>query len=149
MTASQLDMVTTMHEKMTCHLNALEVLHKGWQKAVDAFMSSSLTGIKKLKSAAIATGKRNSNSLGEGGGGSRKRNRCGGGGGGSGGGGGGPSSSGGGGPLSSGGGNQGGGGQNFYGPRPNQSGIQCGKCNRFGHKTADCRQSKYDTSARM
>jgi hypothetical protein len=51
MSEDQLDMITTMHDTMIQRLNALEVLHKGGQRAVDEFMSSSLTGMEKLKSA--------------------------------------------------------------------------------------------------
>jgi hypothetical protein len=134
MSEAQLDMVSTMLETMTQCLNALEVLFKGRQKAVDEFMSSTMTGIEKLKSSAISKAKRSSdNSNGP----PRKQGRRGGGGGRGGGGlltsGGGPQT---------GGGNQGGrqnfgGGQNFNGP-PRPPGIQCGKCKRFGHKTDNC-----------
>jgi hypothetical protein len=131
MSEAQLDMVSTMLETMTRRLNSLEVLFKGGQKAVDEFMSSTMTGIEKLKSTAISKAKRSSdNSNGP----PRKRGRRGGGGGGGG------ALTSGGGPQT-GSGNQGG-GQNFGGgnfngsPRP--PGIQCGKCKRFGHKTENC-----------
>jgi uncharacterized membrane protein YgcG len=125
MSEDQLDMIKTMHDTMMRRLNALEVLHKGGQKAVDEFMSSSLTGMEKLKSAAISKAKRSSYNFN---GPARKRNRRGGGGGGGRGGGGGGSASG--------GGQSHGGNQNSGGPRP--SGIQCKNCKCFGHKTADC-----------
>jgi hypothetical protein len=65
MSEAQLDMVSTMLETMTRRLNALEVLFKGGQKAVDEFMSSTMTGIEKLKSSAILKAKRSSdNSIG-------------------------------------------------------------------------------------
>jgi hypothetical protein len=115
MSQDQLDMITTMHDTMMRRLNGLEVLHKGGQRVVDEFMSSSLTGMEKLKSAAIAKAKRLSDNFN---GPARKRNRRGGGGGG-------------------GGGQSHGGNQNSGGPRP--SGIQCEKCKHFGHKTADCK----------
>jgi hypothetical protein len=53
MTEAQLDMVTTMHESMFCRLNALEMLHKGGQRAVDEFMSSELVGLEKRKANAV------------------------------------------------------------------------------------------------
>jgi uncharacterized membrane protein YgcG len=120
MSEDQLDMITTMHETMMRRLNALEVLHKGGQRAVDEFMSSSLTGMEKLKSAAISKAKRSSENFNSP---ARKRNRRGGGGGGGG--------------SASGGGQNHGGNQNSGGSRP--SGIQCEKCKRFGHKTTDCK----------
>jgi uncharacterized membrane protein YgcG len=127
MSEDQLDMITTMHDTMMQRLNALEVLHKGGQRAVDEFMSSSLTGMEKLKSAAISKAKRSSENFN---GPARKQNRRGGGRGGGGDGGvvGG---------SASGGGQSHGGNQNSGGPRP--SGIQCKKCKRFGHKTVDCK----------
>jgi hypothetical protein len=76
MSEDQLDMITTMHNTMIRRLNALEVLHKGGQRAVDEFMSSSLTGMEKLKSAAISKAKRSSDNFN---GPARKRNRRGGG----------------------------------------------------------------------
>jgi hypothetical protein len=120
-------MITTMPDTMMRRLNALEVLHKGGQRAVDEFRSSSLTGMEKLKSAAILKAKRLSDNFN---GPARKQNRrCGSGGSGGGGGGGGGSASG--------GGQSHGGNQNSGGSHP--SGIQCKKCKRFGHKTADCK----------
>jgi hypothetical protein len=68
-----------MHETMIRRLHALEVLHKGGQRAVDAFMSGTLTGMEKQKAAAIEKAKRGNNG---GGSNSRKRSRRGGGGGG-------------------------------------------------------------------
>jgi hypothetical protein len=77
MSEAQLDIVTTMHDTLQHHLNALEVLFKGGQRAVDEFMSRSLMGMDKLKAAAVAKGKK-SNESGQP---SRKRGRLGGGGG--------------------------------------------------------------------
>jgi hypothetical protein len=65
-----------MHNVMIRRLNALDVLFKGGQKAVDEFMSSTLTGMEKLKSAALQKSKRASDSSGM----SKKRSRQGGGG---------------------------------------------------------------------
>jgi hypothetical protein len=131
-------MVTTMHETMIRRLQALEVLHKGGQRAVDAFMSGTLTGMEKQKAEAIKKVKR-----GNDGGNSRKRSRSGGNGGvGGAGGGDGTALAPGGGSLSGGGGGGGyQGGRNFQGnqnfnARP--PGIKCDKCNCFGHKTEDC-----------
>jgi uncharacterized membrane protein YgcG len=124
MSEDQLDMITTMHNTMMRRLNALEVFHKGGQRAVDEFMSSSLTGMEKLKSAAISKAKRSSDNFN---GPARKQNSRGGGGCGGGGGGG----------SVSGGSQSHGGNQNSGGPPP--SGIQCNKCKCFGHKTADCK----------
>jgi uncharacterized membrane protein YgcG len=125
---SRLDMVTTMHNLMIRRLNALDVLFKGGQKAVDEFMSSTLTGMEKLKSAALQKSKRAWDSSGP----SKKRSRQGGGGSSG-------ASSGGlsGGGQYQGGGNQGGGQHSGNGPC--NAGIQCGKCRKFGHKTKDCR----------
>jgi hypothetical protein len=53
-------MVSTMLETMTRRLNALEVLFKGGQKAVVMFMSSTMTGIEKIKSSAILKAKSSS-----------------------------------------------------------------------------------------
>jgi hypothetical protein len=119
MSEDQLDMITTMHDTMIQRLNALEVLHKGGQRAVDEFMSSSLTGMEKLKSAAISKAKRSSDNFN----GPARKGNCRDGGGGCG--------------FASGGGQSHGGNQNSGGPRP--SGIQCEKCKRFRHKTADCK----------
>jgi hypothetical protein len=120
MSETHLDMVTTMHETMTQRLNALDVLYKGGQTAVDEYMSLTATGVDKKKSMAIAKGKRAQPTGGGGGGGNfRKRARRG-----------------------TGGQNQppaaaaGGGGSQ---QQPFQkTGLKCGKCNRFGHKTEDC-----------
>jgi hypothetical protein len=79
----QLDIMTSMHVSMTRRLDALEVFHKGGQKAADKFLVSTLTGMDKLKSNAIAKSRRNDGGGGGGGGGSgnqNKRKRCGGGG---------------------------------------------------------------------
>jgi hypothetical protein len=38
MSETQLDAVTSVHEMMLRRLDALDVLHKGGQKAVDEFM---------------------------------------------------------------------------------------------------------------
>jgi uncharacterized iron-regulated protein len=40
MSEAQLDTVTAMHEAMFHRLNALEMLHKGGQQAVDEFVST-------------------------------------------------------------------------------------------------------------
>jgi hypothetical protein len=79
MSEAQLDLVTTMHDMMIRRLNALDVLFKGGQQAVDEFMSSTLTGMEKLKSVAILKAKRGADGNG---GPPRKRNGRGGGGGG-------------------------------------------------------------------
>jgi uncharacterized membrane protein YgcG len=138
MSETQLDAVTSVHEMMLRRLDALDVLHKGGQKAVDEFMGMTLTGMERKKALAIAKGKKsevwNNGNNGKNGP-SRKRARRGGGSGaGSGGGvsvGGGASGSGGGG-----GGQQN--AQSFQvGPR---QGLVCGKCKGFGHKTEDCCQ---------
>jgi hypothetical protein len=130
MSEAQLDMVTTMHGTMLRHLNALEVLHKGGQRAVDAFMSGTLTGVEKQKAAAIEKAKRGNDS---GSGPSRKRSRRGGGG--SGNGVGGTAYASGGAPSGGGGGGYQG-NQNF---NPGPPAIKCMKCNRIGHKPKDCR----------
>jgi hypothetical protein len=57
MSEAHLDMITSMHETMMRRLNALEVLYKGGQRAVDEFTSSSLTGMEKLKASAVAKAK--------------------------------------------------------------------------------------------
>jgi hypothetical protein len=53
MTEGQLDMVSAMHEAMFRQLNALEMLHKGGQRAVDEFLSSGLHGLEKRKANAL------------------------------------------------------------------------------------------------
>jgi uncharacterized membrane protein YgcG len=130
MSEAHLDMMTTMHETMMRRLNALEVLYKGRQKAVEEFTSSSLTGMEKLKAAAVAKAKK----LFEGGGGgnNRKRQRHGNGGGARGGGST-NQSSGAGGSF---------GGRNA--PRAGNgggNGPTCAKCKRYGHKIEDCRSA--------
>jgi hypothetical protein len=67
MTEAQLDMVTTMHESMFRRLNALEMLHKGGQRAVDEFMSSGLVGLEKRKANVLQKVKRQDFSGGAGG----------------------------------------------------------------------------------
>jgi hypothetical protein len=67
MTEAQLEMVTTMHESMFCRFNALEMLHKGGQRAVDEFMSSGLVGLEKRKANALQKAKRQDFSGGAGG----------------------------------------------------------------------------------
>jgi hypothetical protein len=118
------------HNMMIRQLNALEVLFRGGQRAVDEFMSSTLTDMEKLKLVAISKAKRGADGNG---GPPRKRNRLGGGGGGGGGGpgggSGGPGGGGGGGGQSYafGGSSAGRGGQN-NGPRP---GMKCKKMESF------------------
>jgi hypothetical protein len=75
MTEAQLDMVTTMHESMFRRLNALEMLHKGGQRAVDEFMSSGLVGLEKRKANALQKAKRQDFSGGAGGNGSAAKQR--------------------------------------------------------------------------
>jgi hypothetical protein len=135
MTEAQLNMITVMHEALFCRLNALEMLYKGVQRAVDEFNASGLVGLVKRKANVLTKAKRNDFS-GGGGGGS--------------GGGGGPSPrrrarrSGGGGGASSSFGNPAPTathtpGQAFNSPRQQQQqGTKCGKCSRFGHRTKDC-----------
>jgi uncharacterized membrane protein YgcG len=123
---------------MLRRLDALDVLHKGGQKAVDKFMGMTHTGMERKKASAIAKGKKSevwNNGNNGNNGPSRKRARRGGGGGaGSGRGvsiGGGASGSGGGGGRKQ-------NAQSFQGgPR---QGLVCGKCKGFGHKTEDCRR---------
>jgi hypothetical protein len=70
MTEAQLDMFTTMHDSMLWCLNALEMLHKGGQRAVDEFTASGLHGLEKRKANALQKAKRaNPNDGGGGGGG--------------------------------------------------------------------------------
>jgi hypothetical protein len=129
MSEAQLDMVSSMHECMFRRLNALEMLHKGGQRAVDEFMSSGLHGLEKRKANALQKAKRAEpqSGGGGGGGGSAARRRA----------------------------RRSGSGQAFGNPAPSatqtlgqafnpprqqqqQQGLKCGKCSRFGHKTADC-----------
>jgi hypothetical protein len=58
MNNAQLDMISAIHEAMFRRLNALDVLFRGGQLAVDAFTTSGLTGVKKRKAAAIASAKK-------------------------------------------------------------------------------------------
>jgi hypothetical protein len=58
MTESQLDMITTMHEEMFRRLNALKMLYKGGQRAVDEFNASRLVGLEKRKANALLKAKR-------------------------------------------------------------------------------------------
>jgi hypothetical protein len=72
MTESQLDMITTMHEEMFRRLNALKMLYKGGQRAVDEFNASGLVGLEKRKANALLKAKRgNPKGGGSGGGGNR------------------------------------------------------------------------------
>jgi hypothetical protein len=137
MTKAQLDMITVMHEALFCCLNALEMLYKGRQRAVDEFNGSGLVGLEKRKANALAKAKRNYFSGGGGGGGGSSGS-------------GGPSPrrqarrSGGGGGASSSLGNPAPTathkpGQAFNAPRQQQQqGTKCGKCSRLGHRTEDC-----------
>jgi hypothetical protein len=134
MSEAQLDMMTAMHEAMFCRLNALEMLHKGGQRAVDKFVSSGIHGLEKTKANALQKAKRAKPNVQGGGSGvgigsaaSRRRLR--------------KSSSG---PPTA-----------FGNPAPSatqtpgqafnaqrqQQGVKCGKCNRFGHKTENCLSS--------
>jgi hypothetical protein len=134
MTEGQLDMVSAMHEAMFRRLNALEMLHKGGQRAVDEFMSYGLHGLEKRKANALQKAKRSNDSSGGNGGGGygggntpRRRARHAGGG-----------------PAL---GNQVPQatqtlGQAFQAPgQQQQQGVKCGKCNQFNHKTKDCRMT--------
>jgi hypothetical protein len=98
---ANLDMVTSMHETTLRRQNALEVLYKGGQRAVDEFNNPTLTGMEQKKANAILKAKRSFDLNGQKG---PKRTQRG-----SGGGGGGGAAS----TLSSSGGQQG--GQNFNG----------------------------------
>jgi hypothetical protein len=136
MTEGKLDMVLAMHEAMFPQLNALKMLHKGGQRAVDEFISSGLQGLEKRKVNALQKAKRSNNSSGGNGGGHggygggntprRRARRAGGG----------PSF-----------GNQAPQatqtlGQAFQAPRQQQQqGVKWGKCNPFNHKTEDCRMT--------
>jgi hypothetical protein len=136
MSETQLDTVTSVHEMMLRMLDALDVLHKGGQKAVDEFMRMTCTGMERKKALAIAKGKKSEvwNNKNNGNNGPlRKRPRPGGGGG---------AGPGGGVSVGRGASGSGGGGggqqnaQSFQGG-PKQ-GLVCGKCKGFGHKTKDC-----------
>jgi hypothetical protein len=120
---ANLDMVTSMHETMLRRLNALEVLYKGGQRAVDEFNNSTLTGMERKKANAISKAKKSFDPNGQKG---PKQTRRGGGGG-----------SGTASTSSSSGGQQG--GQHFKGAAPSGNGVPCAKCKRFNHKTEDCR----------
>jgi hypothetical protein len=74
MSEPQLDMVLSMHESMFRRLNALEMLRKGGQQAVDKFMSSGLHGLEKRKASALQKAKRAEPQ--NGGGGSKAAKRC-------------------------------------------------------------------------
>jgi hypothetical protein len=119
-----------MHETMMRRLNSLEVLYKGGQKAVDEFTSSSLTGMEKLKAAAVAKAKKSSKGCGGGGGNNRKRQRRGNGGGGVAGGGGSTN-------QTSGAGGSFGGGNAPRAGNGGGNGPTCAKCKRYGHKIED------------
>jgi hypothetical protein len=76
MTEAQLDMFTTMHDSMFRRLNALEMLHKGGQRAVDEFTASWLHGLEKWKANALQKAKKaNPNDGGSGGGGNGNQAR--------------------------------------------------------------------------
>jgi hypothetical protein len=136
MTEAQLDMVTTMHESMFRRLNALEMLHKGGQRAVDEFMSSGLVGLEKRKATALQKAKRQDFSGGAGGNRSAAKQR--------------QRRAGGGPPFGNSFGNPAPSstqtlGQAFSTPRQQQQqqpGIKCNKCHRFGHKMENC-QGKF------
>jgi hypothetical protein len=132
MTEAQLDMFTTMHDSMFRHLNALEMLHKGGQRAVDEFTASGLRGLEKRKANALQKAKRANPNDGGGGGGNgnqarRRARRAGGG------------YAGSGNPAPSSTQTP---GQVFSAPRQQQQqpqGLKCGKCHKMGHRTEDCR----------
>jgi hypothetical protein len=76
MTEAQLDMFTSMHNSMLRRLNALEMLHKSGQRAVDEFTASGLQGLEKRKANALQKAKRaNPNDGGGGGGGNGNQAR--------------------------------------------------------------------------
>jgi hypothetical protein len=75
MTEAQLDMFTTMHDSMFRRLNALEMLHKGGQRAVDEFTASGLHGLEKQKGNALQKAKRANPNDGGGGGGNGNQAR--------------------------------------------------------------------------
>jgi uncharacterized membrane protein YgcG len=136
MSETQLDAVTSVHEMRLRRLDALDVLNKGGQNALDKFMGMTLTGMERKKALAIAKGKKsevwNKGNNGNNGPSRKRARRRGGGGAGSGGGvsvGGGASGSGG-----AGGGQQN--AQSFQGGQ--KQGLVCSKCRGFGHKTEDC-----------
>jgi hypothetical protein len=133
MTEAQLDMFTTMHDSMFRRLNALEMLHKGGQRAVEEFNASGLHGLEKRKANALQKAKRANPNDGGGGGGSggngnQARRRA----------------------IRAGGGFSGNPapssmqtpGQVFNTPHQQQQqsqGLKCGKCHKLGHRTEDCR----------
>jgi hypothetical protein len=134
MTEAQLDMFTTMHDSMFRRLNALEMLYKGGQRAVDEFTASGLHGLEKRKANALQKAKRANPNDGGGGGGSNgnpARPRAQRAGGGYAGFSGNPTPSSTQTP-----------GQAFSAPRQQQQqpqGLKCGKCHKMGHRTEDCR----------
>jgi hypothetical protein len=133
MTEAQLDMFTTMHDSMFRRLNALEMLHKGGQRAVDEFTASGLHGLEKRKANALQKAKRANPNDGSGGGnGNQARRRARRAGGGYAGFSGNPAPSSTQTP-----------GQAFSAPRQKQQqpqqGLKCGKCHKMGHRTEDCR----------
>jgi hypothetical protein len=73
MSEIHLDMFTTKHDSMSRCLNALEMLHKGGQRAVDEFTASGLHGLEKRKANALQKAKRASPNDGSGGGGNASR----------------------------------------------------------------------------
>jgi hypothetical protein len=73
MSVPQQDMVSSMHECMFRRLNALEMLHKEGQRAVDEFMSSGLHGLEKRKVNALQKAKRAEPQSGGGGGNAARR----------------------------------------------------------------------------
>jgi hypothetical protein len=75
MTEAQLDMFTTMHDSMFQCLNALEMLHKVGQRAVDEFTASRLHGLGKRKAIALQKAKRANPNDGGGGGGNGNQAR--------------------------------------------------------------------------
>jgi hypothetical protein len=113
MSDGQLDMMTSMHVSMRRRLDTLEVFHKGGQKAADEFLVSTLTGMDKLKSNAIAKSRRNEGGGGGSGSGNQNKRK-----------------------------RRGGGGPPTPGPGPQTTQpkpvFKCGKCNRLGHKTDNC-----------
>jgi hypothetical protein len=132
MSEVHLDMFTTMHDSMSRRLNALEMLHKGGQRAVDEFTAPGLHGLEKRKANALQKAKRASPNDSGGGGGGGNGNRAGR-----------RARQAAGGFL----GNLAPSstqtpGQAFNAPRQQQQqpqGLKCGKCYKLGHRTEDCR----------